>query len=112
MGVIVLAILGTIAIIRESFSQKVVVINNTDMEIIRTTVSFAGDTVLFQNIKSGAKLMQNINATKDGNFDIRIEFIDGTIIERTALGYITTGDTSKTTFTIKSKDTVDFEQVY
>lgn len=99
-------------VIKEEFSQKLIIENNSGTEITTIEIKYANKVLGIDNIGIGEKIVENIESNIDGDFDIKITFNTGQILIKDNFGYITNLDGSKSFITIRSTDNIEFNQSY
>jgi|LAHU01.1.fsa_nt_gb hypothetical protein len=114
IAIVILLILSIVGffVIKEEFSQKLIIENNSGTEITTIEIKYANKVLGIDNIGIGEKIVENIESNIDGDFDIKVTFNTGQILIKDNFGYITNLDGSKSFITIRSTDNIEFKQSY
>lgn len=112
IAIVILLILSIVGffVIKEEFSQKLIIENNSGTEITTIEIKYANKVLGIDNIGIGEKIVENIESNIDGDFDIKVTFNTGQILIKDNFGYITNLDGSKSFITIRSTDNIEFNQ--
>lgn len=112
IAIVILLILSIVGffVIKEEFSQKLIIENNSETEITTIEIKYANKVLGIDNIGIGEKIVENIESNIDGDFDIKVTFNTGQILIKDNFGYITNLDGSKSFITIRSTDNIEFNQ--
>jgi len=92
--------------------QRIILKNNSNELIESFSINYCDEVLSIDTMKASSSFSKRISVNSDCDFDVKITFSSGDILEENNLGYITGEDGSDSIFIITEDKKLNFSQEY